>query len=811
MTSMTFWNDVRYGVRMLRKSPGFAITSIITLSLGIGATTAVYSVSDALLWKPVPLPHLETMVMIGQRLNDPDAFNSITAGDIEDVRHQSTSIDRIAMFDDQPVNLVGTGGQPERVTAALVSANFFDTMEVKPARGRAFEAGEDQPGHDREIIFSDAFWRNRFGGDPDIVGRTIRVDDQNFAVVGVMAPKFEFPLATDVWIPMALTPQQRNSRTAQVGIAVARLTSGHTLPQATAELEGIASHLRSAYPDTNKNRHFAVWAAHRFLVDRETNDYLIMLLASVCFVLLIACVNVANLQFARATGRLREVAVRTALGAGRRRIVTQLVTESLMLSLAGAGLGLAVAVWGLNLIRAGMPAEIEKYIVGWKEIHLDGRALAFMLMAAVASGILAGLAPAWQNSRPNLTDTLKEGGRGGSGSRGHHRLRNILVGAEVTLAVVLLVGAGLMMRGFHNLMVSGEQLDPDSLLTMRLSLTDTKYHEPFQRAAYYRQVLDRIAAIPGVRTVAAATAMPYSGHSNGRIFAIEGRPVEPDNVPQAMYQVVSTSYFETLRVPLRAGRFLNDGDGADAPRVIVISEQLAARWWKNESPIGRHIKLGAADSTQPWMTIVGVVGNIVHNPYDREPRREMFVPYQQNPGLALDLGVRAAGSMAQVAPEVTAAIHSVDPEEPVSEMRTLRTALHNRAIGLNYVEILMGIFGALALVLAAVGIYGVMSYMVSEQTHDIGVRMALGAQRENVLTLIFSRGMLTAAAGLAIGLPISYWLARQLEHLIFGVKANDLATFIGIPMALLAVTALAIYIPARRAMRISPVVALRYE
>jgi len=796
---------------MLRKSPGFAITSAITLALGIGATTAVYSVSDALLWKPVPLPHLETMVMVGQRLDDPNDFNDATPADIEDLRRQSTMIEKEATWDEELANLVGGGGQPERVAEALVSANFFDTLEVKPARGRAFEAGEDQPGHDREIIFSDALWRNRFAGDPDIVGKNIRLDDQNFVVVGVMPPKFEFPLATDVWKPAALTPEQRNSRVSQLVAVVARLTPGHTLTQAASELEGIASHLRSAYPATNKNRHFAVWDAHRFLVDRETNDYLIMLLASVCFVLLIACVNVANLQFARATGRLREVAVRTALGAGRGRIVTQLITESMLLSLAGAALGLLVANVGLNLIRAGMPAEIEKYIIGWKEIHLDGRALGFMLVAAVASGILAGLAPAWQNSRPNLTDTLKEGGRGSSGSRGRHRLRNILVGAEVTLAVVLLVGAGLMMRGFHNLMVNGEQLGPDSLLTMRLALTDTKYHEPFQRAAYYRTVLERIAAIPGVRSTAVGSAMPYSGHSSGRLFAIEGRAVEPENVPQAMYQATSPSYFETLRVPLRAGRFLTGGDGPDAPPVVVISEQLAARWWSKESPLGRRIKLGAVDSKQPWMTIVGVVGNVVHDPYDREPRREMFVPYQQAPALGLDVGVRTAGDALLGAPAVMAAIRSVDPEEPISEVRTLRMALHDRAIGLNYVEVLMGIFAALALVLAAVGIYGVMAYMVSEQTHDIGLRMALGAHSGNVLGMIFRRGILTAASGLAIGLPAAYWLARQLEHLIFGVKANDAATFVGIPLALLAVTAVAIYIPARRAMKIDPIMALRYE
>ena len=808
---MNPWNDVRYGARMLLKSPGFAAAAILTLALGIGATTATFSCADALLWKPIPLPHLESLVMVGQRADDPDDFNSATPADIDDLRRQSTTLSAVASWQNGLANIVGPGGQPDRVSQALVSANLFDVMGVQPARGRAFQAGEDQPGREREVIFSDGLWRNHFAGDPNIIGQTIRLDDQNYVVIGIMPPKYAFPLGIDLWTPMALSPADRASRRLQLIQTVARLKPGRTPEQAAIEAEGISARLRTAYPDTNKTRHFAVWPAHRYLVDRETNQYLIMILCSVCFVLLIACANVANLQFARATGRLREVAVRTALGAGRSRIISQLVTESVLLAFAGAALGLLVAYWSLNLIRAGMPPEIERYIVGWKDMRLDGRALAFTMFAALASGIVAGLAPAWQNSQPNLTDCLKEGGRSASGGRRRHLLRNFLVGAEIALAVVLLVGASLMFHGFHNLLASGERLEPATLLTMRLALTDVKYHEPHQIAGFYRDVLQRINALPGVRSAAAVTAMPYSNHSNWRNFTIEGLPVDPDKPLNAQYQVASSAYFATARVPLVAGRLLSENDGPDAPRVVLVSEQVVRQYWNGKSPLGQHIRMGGADSKQPWTTVVGVVGDMLHNPYDREPRRAMYIPYQQSPALWMDLGVRTVGDPLAVASNVSAAIRAVDPEQPIGEMQTMAKAIHDRGIGLQYVEVFMGVFGILALVLSAVGVYGVMAFMVSEQTHDIGLRMALGAPRGHVLGAIFRRGMITALAGLAVGLPAAYWLSLLTQSLIYGVTAKDPLTFVGIPLLLLAATAAAILIPARRAMRIDPIVALRYE
>ncbi|PWU05901.1 MAG: hypothetical protein C5B51_13525 [Terriglobia bacterium] len=809
---MNLWQDVCYGARTLLKAPGFAATAVLTLALGIGATTAVFSVCDALLWKPVPLPHLESLAMVLERVpENADNWNNATPADLEDVRRENTSFEKVASWQSGLANIAGSSGEPERVAQALVSANFFDVLGVQPAVGRAFQPGEDTPGREREVILSDRLWRRGFGGEAGIVGKTIRLDDENYLVTGVMPATFDFPLSTELWTPHALTPEQHHSRRAHLLSAAGRLKPGRSLAQAAAEIEHLSLRLEQEFPDTNRNRRLMVWPAHRFLVNSTTNQYLIMLLGSVIFVLLIACVNVANLQFARATGRMRELAVRTALGASRSRVVAQLVTESVLVALAGALLGLAFAQWGVGLIKAGMPPEIEQYILGWKTIQLDGRALLFTLAAALGSGILAGIVPAWQCSRPNPGEALKEGGRGGTAGLARRRLRNILVVAEVALAVVLLAGAGLMVRGFRTLVDNGARLDPHTLLTMRLAITDNKYREPFQRVAFYREVLERISVIPGVRSAAAVTAMPYSDHSSGREFTIEGQPVQPGNVPTAMYQAASPSYFETLHIALRAGRLLREADGPEAPKVAVISERLAQRWWHNDSPLGKHIHLGRADSQSQWITIVGVVGDTAHNPYDREPRRTIYIPYQQAAERWLDVGVRTMGDPLRVAPAVTAAIYSVDREQPVADMRTLEKAIHNSAIGLNYMAVLMGIFGVLALLLSAIGVYGVMAYLVSEQTHEIGIRIALGAERRSVQGMIFRRGMVTIAVGLAAGLPAAWACAKALASLVYGVTPGDAATFVGIPMALIAAAGLAIYIPARRAMRIDPIVALRYE
>jgi putative ABC transport system permease protein len=814
---MSLWQDLRYGARMLRQAPGFTVTAVVTMALGIGATTATFSICDAILWKPLPLPRLDQLAMVEQRVpDDPYDWVSNTPADAEDIRRESTSFQGMAFWEGGSANIVGAGGEPERIRGYAVSANFFDVLGVEAARGRAFQPGEDQPGRQHQAVLSDGLWRRRFGADLEILGKPIRLDNENYTVVGIMPERSEFPVRAELWTPLALDPEEIHSRTKRRLEAIGRLKPGLTVAQAAAEIDAIGARLARQYPDTNKNRRFATLPVRQFLIGPHTQQYALMLFGAVLFVLLIACANVANLHFARATGRTREVAVRTALGAGRGRLVAQFLTESVLLSLVGAALGLLVASWGLDLNRAGMPPEVGKHFLGWEVISLDGRALAFTLAAAVLSGILAGLAPAWQGSRTNVNEALKEGGAGGATGRGKHRLRAILVAAEIALAVVLLVGAGLMVRGFQTLAASGARYEPATMLTLELEISENKYRESYQQAAFYRQVLERTSAIPGVRSAVAAGSMPYNGQPPWRVFTIEGERPEPGDLPSGGYQAVSVNYFETMHIPLLAGRLPSAADGAHTLRAAVISERMARRWWPGGAfPVGRRIQIGVPEEAGRWLTIVGVVGNAPQSVFDREPLPMVYFPYVQSPRTGMDIGIRAGPEghpdPARLVSAVTAAIRSVDPEQPITLVSTLEELRRREALGIDYLAVWMGVFGLLALALSSIGVYGVMAHLVSEQTHEIGIRMALGAPRENVLGTIFRHGLLTTAAGLAAGLAAAYALAKLMASLFWGVTATDPATFIGIVLALAAAAALAIYIPARRAMHIDPIVALRYE
>jgi len=810
---MNLWRDMKTGARTLRKSPGYALTAILTLGLGIGATTATFSFCDALLWKPLPLPHVESLAMIAERdPENPAGERDLTPADFDDIRRQSSAFTGLAAWDDNRANLVEPGGPPERVDSVSVSANFFDVLGVAPARGRAFLPGEDQRGSELVVILGDALWHRRFGADPAIAGRLVHLNDKSYRVVGVMPPGFQFPKRSELWTPLVLDPSGAASRTSPEFVAVGRLKPGLAESGAAREIAAIAARLARQHPATNQGRAFRVMGVQEFLMGDVRRQYIVLLFGGVLFVLLIACANVANLQFARALGRMREVAVRAALGAGRGRLMAQLLTESVLLALAGGAFGLLVASWGLDAWRASLPAGAGRSVLRLSAIALDRRALLFALLTAVASGILSGMAPAWQWARPNLYDALKE--RGGSAPAGsaRHRLRTGLVAGEIALTVVLLVGAGLMIRGFRALTRSGADLDPTSLLTLRLAVTDAKYAQDYQLADFYRRVLERVAAIPGVRAAAGATSTPYSDHVTTRSFTIEGRPPAPGHTPAAALQAVSANYFETVRLPLVAGRAIEDRDTADAPRVAVLGRRLARQWFPGgESPLGRRIRIGDAARERPWTTIVGVVGDEMFSVFDRAPHAILYVPYAQAPREKMDIGVRVSGDPARLVPSIAAAIHSVDPEQPVADVRTVDAQIREQALGLTYVAALLGIFGGIGLVLSSIGVYGVMAYTVSEQTHEIGIRMALGAPRTSVLQTVFRRGLTTTAVGLAAGLGAALALARLMASLVWGVGVGDPVTFAAVPLALAAAASLAIYLPAYHAIRIDPMAALRHE
>jgi len=806
---MNFWRDVRNGARTLRKSPGYAATAILTLALGIGVTTATFSFCDGLLWKPLPLPEVESLaVIVAQVPENPATWRALTPADFDDLRRQTSVFSSLAAWDDDLANLAEPGSPPERANLVSVSANFFDVLGVAPAEGRAFTAGEDQRGREPVVILSHDLWQRRYSGDRAIIGRPIHFNDKTYRVIGIMPREFQFPKRAQLWTPFALSADERASRSSSEFVAMGRLRPGRSESDAAREIAGLGARLAQQYPATNQGRVFRVVSTQQFLLGENRRPYIELLFGAVLFVLLI-CANVANLQFARALSRMREVAVRTALGAGRGRLMAQLLTESVLLALAGGALGLLLASWGLDAWRASLPADAGNRVLGLSAIALDRRALWFALFAAIASGILSGLAPAWQWARPNLSDALKEGSHSVSAGRARHRLRAVLVAGEIALTVVLLVGAGLMIRGFRALTRSGADLQPSTLLTVRLAVTDAKYAEDADLAEFYRRVLERIAAIPGVRAAAGATSTPYSDHVTTRPFTIEGRPPEPGRMPTAAFQAVSANYFATMRLPLVAGRAIGDRDTADAPRVALISQRLAREWWPaGESPIGRGIRIG--DTHRP-ATIVGVVGDETFSVFDRAPHATLYVPYAQAPRERMDIGIRVAGDPARLVPAIAGAVHAVDPEQPVADVRTVEAQIRDEALGLTYVAALLGIFGAIGLALSFIGVYGVMAYLVSEQTHEIGIRMALGAPRTRVLGAVFLRGLATTAAGLAVGLVTACVLARLMASLIWGVGAGDPVTFAAIPLALAAAASLAIYLPARRAMTIDPMAALRHE
>jgi putative ABC transport system permease protein len=803
--------DLRYGFRMLLKSPGFSLLALTALALGIGANTAVFSVASAFLRKPVSFPEADRLVLPlnvapGQTVN----WSPVSPADYLDWKKQSRSFDELAAWRWYGADMTGKG-DPEKVDGVLVTANFFHTLGVMPAMGRPFLPQEEQPGHDREVILSYGLWQRRFASDASVVGKTVQLDGASYDIVGVMGKDFDFPPSEQIWRPLALTPAEQTLRSDRYIMPIGRLKPGVSARDAAAEMKTIQSRLEQQFPNTESGWNVRVITAGVFVAGELSVKYCTLLIWAVLFVLLIACANVANLLFARGAGRQKEIAVRQAMGASRLRVIRQLLTESTLLAFASAVVGLLLAEWAIGLIRFYMPPEVEKYIPMWKHVRLEPDVFWYTVAVTAVAGIVSGLVPALHSSRSDVHEELKEGGRGNTGGRSQQRLRSVFVVTEVALSLILLVGAGLMVKGVRTLLVVNPNLDPQRVLTMVVDLPASKYKPEPQRIAFFDQALRQLKAIPGVHDAAFATNVPFGPYETDSDISIQDRVFRPGDYRQANVEVVHQDYFHAMNIPLRQGRFLADADGPDGPRVVDISESFANRYFRRQDPIGKLIRLGGDDSKSSWMRIVGVVGDIRYSFLGAKESPPLYVPYQQSPQGFGYLVVQTDGNPLTFAGAVRTQIGKVDADLPISDMRTLQKVTQDSLIGFSYVAVILTVLGIMALVMASVGVYGVMAYSVTERTHEIGVRLALGAQQRDVLHLVLARGLLITVIGLVVGVPASWALARFLAGVIFGVSATDLATFSGITVLMSAVTLLACYVPARRAMRIDPMIALRHE
>lgn len=801
--------DLRYAARTLAKAPGFTAIAIITLALGIGANAAIFSVADALLLRPEPFPNLGRLVLMFNKVGSLTDENSMYPADYEAIRTQSHSFEQLGAYFNRNMSLTGQG-DPEREEAAKVTTNFFDMLGVKPLLGRGFTADEGAPGHDDETVLSYGLWQSKFGGDPNIIGKEMHINGQSFTIIGVMGKDFNYPTATNLWTPIAFVDADKSDRNNNYTLPIGLLKPGVSVSQAVVELAGIGQRLAKEFPKTNGKMGIRTVAFRTYATDEQTHNFMLLLLAAVGFVLLIACANVANLQLARAVGRDREIALRAALGASRWRVVRQLLTESVMLSLAGAIGGLFLAQWAVALIVSKMPAELSQYVAGWNRIALDWRAVVYTTVIAVLAGIIAGLAPALGHSRPDISNALKEGGRGGAGRRSH-RLRSVLVVTEVAASLVLLVAAGLLVKGFRASLDENQRFLPQSLLTMNIGLPPARYSGQPQLAAFYQAALGKLSAIPGVESASLVTAVPDSDNFSYHPFTGEGKPWTQDMGHIALEESISPNYFRTLHLPLLRGREFTNADGATSLRVAIINRSLAERYWSGEDVIGKHIKRGRPDSKELWLTIVGVVSDAKYNPYFQSVDGAVYVPYTQEVLANMSFLLRAKGDPLSFVPAVRAKIRDVDANQPIYEPKTLARLTYEELIGISFIAGIMAALGLIALALASAGVYGVMAHSVTERTHEIGIRLALGAEPHQVLRWIAGRGIRLAGIGLGIGLAIAFVVARLLSSLMIGVSATDPLIFTGIPVLLAAIALAACYIPARRAMKVDPMVALRYE
>ena len=802
------WQDLRYGARMLLKRPGFTLIAVITLALGIGANTAIFSVVNGVLLRPLPFKEPDRLVMIRETWLPKFPEFSVSPGNFLDWKRQNTVFERLVAFRGASFNLIGAG-DPEQVRAMRVTDGFFAMLGGQPQIGRDFLPEEDQPGRANVVLLSHGFWQRRFGGDPKILNRAITLSSQSYTVIGVMPATFQFG-ETDLWTPMAFTAQEAQNHGGHYVSAIGQLKPGVPVDQARAEMVVIAGRLAAQYPGANTGWSVMLMPLLEYVV-RSIRPALLVLLGAVAFVLLIACANVANLLLARAAGRQKEIAIRTALGAGRARIIRQLLTESVLLSIVGGAAGLFLAKWGMDLLLKLAPQDLPRM----SGVSLDGRALAFTAAITLLTGVIFGLVPALQSSRPNLNETMKDAGRGSTEGGRRQLVRNSLVVLEVASALMLLVGAGLLIKSFWRLQNVDPGFNPENALTLSVSLPQTKYPEENQQVAFFQQLLEKVSALPGVQAAGATDPLPLTGDSVYG-FAVQGRPPLPPGQGQSTnFYTVSADYFKAMGIPLRRGRLFTERDTREAPRVSVINETMAKKMFPDEDPIGKRITFNAGAANPDWYEIVGIVGDVKQYGLDQATPLQTYEPYTQQTSSSMTLVARATGDPTNLTAAIRNAVLQIDKEQPIANARTLDRILSTSIAQQRFSMLLLGVFAAVAVALAAVGIYGVLSYSVTQRAHEIGIRMALGAGRHDVLRLLIGRGMLLTLIGVAVGLASAFALARLmtalLSDLLFDVSATDPMTFGLVALLIVTVALLACWIPARRATKVDPLVALRIE
>jgi putative ABC transport system permease protein len=803
----SLWQDLRYAVRMLVKQPSFTVVAIMTLALGIGANSAIFSVVNSVLLRPLALNEPDRLVNLYETLpQGGGALGSVSPANLMDWREQNDVLAGIAAFTPTDFSLQGTDS-PQRITGASVSHNFFDLLGVAPLMGRGFVEGENQPGNNHVVVISEQLWRRNLGADPQTVGKDITLSGENFIIVGVMTSGFRLPSrmigAADAWVPLVFSQNQLANRGSHWLATFGRLKPGVSLEQAQEQMSAIGSRLEQQYPNQQQGRNIKLVSMQEDAV-RWVRPALLVLLGAVGFVLLIACTNVANLLLARAAGRRREIAIRTALGAGRGRLIRQFLTESVLLSTAGGALGLLMAKWGVD----GLVALAAGILPRSGEVTLDGRVVVFTLGISVMTGLIFGLAPALQVSRADVQDALKEGGNAGNSPQ-RNWLRGSLVVVEVSSALVLLIGAGLLINSFMRLQEVNSGLQPENVLTCKITLPLAKYPTSDSMANFYRQVFDRVSSSPGVQAVGATNLLPIQQTGTNGEITIEGKPPDPSgHGPLVEYRFATPDYFRALGIPLITGRFFTEQDQQNTEPVLIVNQTFARLLLPDEDPLGKRVLNFGPNGA----TIIGVVGDVRQSGLTNAIRPELFMPYTQGIwARTMSVVVRGASDPVKLTALVRGVVQEVDPNQPIYGVQTMEDVISGSMSSQHLNMVLFGIFAAMALILALIGIYSVMSYTVTQSTREIGIRMALGAQARDVLKLIVWHGLALTLIGILLGVAAAFALTRLMSSFLYGVTATDPLTFVAVPAILILVAVISCYVPARRATKVDPMIALRYE